>query len=121
MTRLNIFFKDKDLQIFYNALQIINYDEYSAIEHIIERHKDEFTKGIDLYKLFKSVVIDDKYYVRNITFNNIYDIPYENIGENTNILRVITLPNSKKILTMYPLYDKTESVEETETKLKRRK
>ena len=120
MTRLNIFFKDTDLQIFYNASQIMNYDIYTAVEHVIERHKDEFTNGIDIYRLFNRVSLDDEYYQRNITFNNIYDIPYENIGENIDILRVITLPNSKNILTMYPLYNK-DDMDENDIQMKRRK
>ena len=121
MTRLNIYFKDIELPIYYNATQIMNYDELSAVEHIIERHKDEFADNINLYKLFSEVSLDEKYHKRNITFNNIYDIPYPNIGENIDTLRVITLPNSKDILTMYPLYNEAERLDEQEFTLKRRK
>jgi len=50
-----------------------------------------------------------------LVFNDIYDIPYENIGINgENELRVVTQPNTLDIVSMYP-HNKNEMEEEFET------
>lgn len=98
----------------YTALQLIDYDEYASIEHIIERHtlendSSKFNSKIDVYKLFNDIknelTLDNK--INKLVFNDIYSIYYPNIGgHGENYLRVITLPNSKNILTMYPICGK---------------
>ena len=106
MKELNIFFeKETKIRVSYNNNQVVDYDEFVAIEHIIDGHKEEFSNGIDLYKLFNDIKskLTEEYKYRNLSTNDIYHIPYENIGEGCHILRVVTLPNSKDILTMFPL------------------
>ena len=113
----------------YNANQVFDYDEYVAIEHIIEQHKDDFSCGVDIYKLFNDIRprLLDEHKVNNLDINDVYFIPYPNIGEGRDILRVVTLPNSKDILTMYPgrkicgYFDDKELEDEDYMTLKRKK
>ena len=109
MMNLNIFFdEENEIRISYNNSQALDYDEFIAIEHIIDGHKEEFSSGINIYKLFNDIKkkLTAEYKIKSLSLNDIYDIPCENVGENCHILRVVTLPNSKNILTMYPLIEK---------------
>ena len=110
MQELNIFFKNIKFNYMYNNNQLIDYDEYVAVEHIIDRHSNDFSIGIDIYKLFNEISskLIDEYRVEGLKFNDTYDIPYPNVGYNKHILRVYVIPNTKNILTMYPLEDKLE-------------
>ena len=106
MKELNIFFdKETKIGMNYNNYQAVDYDEFVAIEHIIDGHKEEFSTGIDVYRLFNDIrgKLTDEYKFINLSVNDIYYMPYENIGDDCHILCVVTLPNSKNILTMYPL------------------
>lgn len=108
MKEFNIFFKCTRYDNLYNNNQLIDYDEYVAVEHIIDRHSNDFSEHIDIYSLFneiKSKLIDE-YRVDCLKFNDVYDIPYQNVGYDKHIIRVYTIPNTKNILTMYPLEDK---------------
>ena len=106
MKKLNVFFKDDNEVTFsYNNNQLFDYDECVAVEHIIERHKDDFSNDIDVYRLFNDIKsrLVSNYKINNLSINDIYHIPYPNIGNGCDILRVVTLPNSKDILTMFPI------------------
>ncbi len=122
MKELNIFFDEENkIPISYNNLQIVDYDEFVALEHVIENHDSDFSKDIDIYRLFNDIKskLTEEYKKRKLVLNDIYEIPYENVGENCHILRVVTLPNSHDILSMYPLLnDYLELDEETEEELK---
>lgn len=126
--KLNIFFKNYnyDHRFSYENSQIINYDNYLAVEHIIDRHMNNktsgtnFNKDIDIYYLFNEVsnYLIPQYKFNKLVFNDIYIIPYSkltniNIGSNNeNYLKVITLPNTKNIVTMYPVKNKYEVLED---------
>ena len=60
---------------------------------------------INIYKLFDDIKdrLTEECRIRTFTINDVYDIPYPNIGKSSNILRVVTLPNTTQILTMFPL------------------
>ena len=90
-------------------LQLLDYDEYVAVEHIVSRHSRDFSKNIDIHKLFVDIKksISDEYYVGKLVLNDIYDIPYEGIGDS-DVLRVICIPGTKNILSMYPLINKLD-------------
>lgn len=112
--KLNIFFdiKYRNFDNYsYTVKQIISYDSSLAVDHIIERHKKDFNRNIDIKKLFeeikKQLIKENKLNI--IHFNDLYVIPFKNIGNNTEkLLEVVTLPATNNILTMYPignLYD----------------
>lgn len=130
----NIFFDYdyKRVQLTYRNKQILDYDEERAIEHIIERHynnedKANFNKSLDPYQLFmeaKSMLAPENK-VKGLSYNDIYVIPYSNIGEyGEEYLQVVTLPNSRNIITMYPLITgisaEDENAIETKKKLSKR-
>ena len=51
--------------------------------------------------------------VNKLIFNDIYIIHYPNIGiNNQEYLRVVTLPNTKNILTMYPINNKYDVIDD---------
>lgn len=110
--KLNVFFAyDYEKTNNYGCNMILNYDEESAISHIFLNHvdsfdKNNFNKNIDIYKLFINIkkCINANNKVNYFTFYDIYFTHYPNIGENgENYLKVITLPNSDEIITMYPV------------------
>ena len=120
---LNTFFKDinyYDLKYNYSINQILDYDEYIAIEHILERHcnseeKSNFNKNIDIFKLFNNIknMLNEEYKINKLQFNDYYLIPYEIIGsKGENYLLVVTLPNTKDIITMYPVFNQYDDCEE---------
>lgn len=109
---LNVFF-DVDYEKMnynYSMNQLLDYDEYCAIEHIVDRHvKNDFNKKVDVYKLFNVVkdYLSEENKINKLNFNDLYLLRLDNIGANgENYLLVITLPHSKNIITMYPVEDK---------------
>ncbi len=109
---LNIFVKNAYLNrpLSYSEKQVISYDPYLAIENIIENQNIEdntvFNKDIDVYKVFNDVkkYLIEEYKTSDFSFNDKYLIPYEGIGKNgENYLKVVTLLDSKEIVSMYPV------------------
>ena len=101
----------------YYTQQLINYDEYAALEHI-QKHLDEndnkrlhtvFDSSIDLQQLFEQV--KEKIKVINptrFTMVEKYIICCEeeigiSDGEKVNTIEVVTIPHTKNIITMYPI------------------
>ena len=114
MKYFNIYFVNRcNVDYSYNNLQLLDYDEYVAVEHIISRHKKDFFSDVDIYKLFnsRSEKISREYYIGKLVLNDIYDIPYKGIGMS-DTLRVICLPGTKDILSMYPLTNKFDYEED---------
>ena len=108
MKELNVTFdKEYNKPMTYGCNQILDYDPYSALEHIIARHKYEFSSDIDIPMLFSSIgsSLSMSTFTGKFVLNDVYDVPFENVGSASNILRVITLPGTKQILSMYPLFD----------------
>lgn len=117
----------------YSQRQILNYNEEEAIKHVEEHHclnsnVTEFNKDLDIYEFFKQVKLlltEDKKFITSFydTYAiDIYGIGMGSIG-NINQLRVITLPDTKNIITMYP-YNGSEKIniedeEEQKPKVKR--
>lgn len=108
-----------DENLGYSEKQIIHYDAESAIEHIMDHHFDnprlsKFNDNIDIKQLF--VDIKNMLNKNNVVYDSIFDnyiIKYPNVGYdlkggNIHEMRVLVLPNTMDIITMYP-YAGTES------------
>lgn len=111
---LNIFFDTDYSKIDYKYTmdQLLNYDYNDAIRHIYKHHcnenKFDFNKNIDIEKLFFDVrnELKKENKINLIVFNDVYVIPKNNVGSNgENYLKVVTLPNTMDIITMYPAYN----------------
>ena len=106
----------------YSVNQLLDYDEYMAIEHILEGHtnsdeKTTFNQNIDVYKIFNDVqkLLTKEYKFNKLHFNDWYFIPYENIGsQGEKYLEVVTLPHTKNIITMYPVFSIYDNYDEEE-------
>lgn len=103
----------------YIKSQIFNYSTTMALEHIqnhIQAEEDEplksyFNKNINLDYLFKTVRIsidnskklnkDDILEVHNFA---IFNIGYQG-NDICNSIKVVVVPNTNKIITMYPICD----------------
>jgi tetratricopeptide (TPR) repeat protein len=105
---LNIFFKDELYLNNYGNAQAISYDEFEAIEYILDRHSKDFDENIDIVKLFVNIkqFLTKENQVNMFSTSDIYDIPYEGLSNETNNIRVLTLPNTKNIVNMYPILKK---------------
>lgn len=135
--KLNVFVKDHDYSSMmdtYTGKQIAKYNLHEAVNHIkkhLEINKkmygfrddeDSFDDCIDIYVLIEKVktMLDDKYKL-NSNLRDVYIIPYPGIGKDgSNFLKVVTIPNSSDILTMYPIHD-GYSIEDEETLVKTKK
>lgn len=116
----------------YSTKQIINYSKEEAIEHI-KKHKEEqkdkiihsvFSPDIDVEELFdyaSNHIGDDNFKYNNLM--DVYLLEYPNVGidkgHNINYLTVVTLPNSKDIITMYPYKSVTEKNNLNKSKVKK--
>ena len=123
---LNVLFNMDYEKIKYNYSmdQLINYDSYLGLDHVMYRHGEEpnrdFRDDIDVPLLFNTIkeqlVPENK--VKGFNYNDIYVVPYNNAGKhNENYIRVITLPNTKDIITMYPVPSKYDFVDDIEEEL----
>ena len=114
--KFNIFFDIDYESIDYNFSlnQMANYDKERVLRHILEGHidsndKNNFNSDIDIEKLMEEIKpeLNDNNKHNKFEFNDVYIIPYANIGNNgENFLKVITIPNTLDIISMYPVYDK---------------
>ena len=123
MKELNVTFdKVYNKPLSYGCNQLLDYDTYAALEHIIARHKYEFNEDIDISMLFATIgdSLTHETFSGKFVLNDVYDVPYDNVGVGSSVLRVITLPGTKNILSMYPLFDK-EYVDDENMSLQRKK
>lgn len=107
----------------YSETQNANYSLQLAKEHIKKQHmseketKGQITKGIEIEELLCYVA--DKITLENLSRVEIMDhyvieypgVGYTRDGETSDHLRVVTLPNTKQIITMFP--EKKSIVEST--------
>lgn len=122
---LNIFFKNyeyRSAHLNYCNKQILNYSKEEAMKHITDRHYNSddsecFNRSIDVLNLFNTFKekLDEKYKINGFSFNDIYVIPSENIGlSGQNYVKVVTLPNTHDIISMYPVYNKYDVSDDDE-------
>jgi lipopolysaccharide biosynthesis regulator YciM len=100
----------------YKEYQIIDYNYDMAIKHIKEFKNDTsdnnnhslIFENINIEELYLYCLkkINKEYFYKNL-FTDEYIIPYENAGYDNygpvNYVKVVTLPNSKDIITIYPI------------------
>lgn len=119
----------------YSEKQIINYNKKKAIQHIKSHHGEDsvyisyFNSNNDIEKIFNEIsdyIIDKKPYysgVYDVYIVHLNDIKMGSIyNEKLNDISIITLPNTKNIITMYPVNKVDEylnDVEQEEPKTKR--
>ena len=117
---LNRLFNIDDLNnMDYQDMQERDYSLDRAFDHICERHNyilddnsysfilnyEDLVKLVDLIN--KAIIISEK--TIDVNFNDVYYFKINNIGYNPNTLeytdyiKVYTLPNESKIMTMYPI------------------
>ena len=124
---LAVLFLCKELNVFvpeyefrypknYSFCQILEYDINETVWHLgshylnkrtidNEDEIDYFDNRLDAEELIEKVksMLDEKYKVISC-FRDVYIIPYPNIGvSGSNYLKVVTIPNTKDIITMFPL------------------
>ncbi len=103
----------------YSHHQLVDYNEKKAINHILKHKKvDEGGNSITVFnkkykpKKIKKIFYDSKEQILEMKqsyncFNSVYTIPYKDIGNNgEDYLRVVTLFDTKDILTMFPVPNK---------------
>lgn len=118
---LNIFL-DVDYQKYpyiYSIDLLIDYDPYLAIDHIINRHvssnSTDFAKEVDVYKIFNEIKsnLNESTKINILSYTDVYVVPYENAGTyGQNYIKVITLPNTKNIVTMFPVFTMYEYLDD---------
>lgn len=119
----------------YGEMQYANYSVNDAIDHIKREHisnesriKSNFYDWIDIEELMKNIkgkLIRENLYYRD--FSDVYIVDYSDIGmaennEIANAIKVVTIPNTLDIITMYPVNRqvyKKEMSEEVHPKQKR--
>lgn len=99
----------------YADKQIVNYDLKKALEHITFHQEENenktlhsvFNNSININDLFVYSLLnlkEENYYSNNVM--DIYIMEYPNVGtvngESVNYIKVITLPNTKQIITLFP-------------------
>ena len=113
----------------YNCQQLFDYNEDRAIEHVMNRHLNDFDDEDFILDLFDRK--DELLANQTCLSDNIFDkyiIPYRGVGSDENgvcnTLIVITNPDTHDIITLFPLsgcevYDKKQSVSQPKKKVKR--
>lgn len=110
-------YKKDNTRCDYIKSQILNYDLNLAYAHIEEHLKETdtntavFNENINLKELYKVIRenIDNKNKFNTEEFMEIHYFAIPNVGynngNNCNFIKVVVVPNTKDILTMYPVED----------------
>ncbi len=114
----------------YKEQQYVKYDYKKALEHITLRHTSKnnipnkdtgtiFYNKYDLEELFLAISRNIEFEKREIKlnwdFSDTYIFRFANIGisdydgRKLNYIRAATIPNTNKIITMFPTYNKKSS------------
>lgn len=115
--KYNIFFKNEFINEHIN-LDMVEYDKERAINHIYERHvnneddKYNFYYDVDVETLMEKAQENmTKANKQNVlVFYDYYVIPNRYLGiDDDYYLKVVTMPHTKDIITMYPVKNKFET------------
>lgn len=90
----------------YTEKQIMDYSDELCLHHVIDHRKisGAFSNNINVEDLI--INTKEKLTKDNIChgdFFDIYEIDYKNIGDNKDRYRVVAIPNTKDIITMYTI------------------
>ena len=121
---------DTPKELDYKEQQYVKYDHKKALEHITLRHTSKnniptkdtgtiFYNKYDLEELFLAISRNIEFEKREIKlnwdFSDTYIFRFANIGisdydgRKLNFIRVATIPNTNKIITMFPTYNRKSS------------
>lgn len=119
--KLNLLSKEEmENTTYYFRKQLVNYDEFRTIDHISE-HLDEIEEKRTHTLFYSNIDTMNLYYVCselikkmdpiNSTFADIYVVTFDNplgtiYNNPTNTIQIVTLANSKDIITIYPIVNK---------------
>ena len=137
LRRVQVFLKlfvnkkiDTPKELDYKEQQYVKYDHKKALEHITLRHTSKnniptkdtgtlFYNKYDLEELFLAISRNIEFEKREIKlnwdFSDTYIFRFANIGisdydgRKLNFIRVATIPNTNKIITMFPTYNRKSS------------
>lgn len=95
---------------------IFEYNKNQMYTHIYNQAtgKNEFNKRVDILLLLDMLEqgINKEYFLRNDIYDE-YAIPIENIGKNKEgYLKVLTIPNTSNVISIYPSATKYELFDE---------
>ena len=109
----NLITRDYDaIKITHTYLQLQDYSIDRLVNHIDKTHilynqASVFNENIDLEELVLTSpeLLEKAHLIENSVFD-LYHVKYDDIGyvgdEKTDCLEIVTFPDSKKIITMYP-------------------
>lgn len=127
--KLNIPIQDRDSYLTYGEKQAVEYSTKDALSHIKQRHGNKsgiasnFASNINITELFDEIKLQMTEETKvNENPMDIYEIDYKEVGydQNGNLvnrIKVIALPNTLNILTMYPS-DQGETIRKKDIKEK---
>ena len=115
----------------YTERQIIKYSKEKTLKHMAfhkEMNKNKtlhsvFNDNVDLEELYNYALLninEDNFYYNN--FMDIYLLDYPNVGivndKQVNYIEVITFPNTKQIITIFPYNKSIKEKRKENTKVK---
>ena len=112
--KLNLPVKERESYLTYGEKQAIEYNAKEALSHIKQRHGSKndqasnFSKDVNIKELFDEIKLQMTEETKvNENPMDIYEIDYKEVGydQNGNMvnrIKVIALPGTLNILTMYP-------------------
>ena len=129
-THINIKENKKVLYDIYSVAQQVDYSIDRLIERINKEHIHhnfvaKFNDDINLEELVMQIpeMLDNARLVSNRYYEK-YRLTYEGIGtvngEQVNTIHVVTIPNSKKIITMFPVNDEVKHYKQEKAKVKQK-
>lgn len=117
----------------YLYKQVVNYNFDDALVHINRKHtkddlENKFNEDVNIEELIlllpDLLEKEDTKLVQNYFFET-YEIPYANLGkengQDTDILKVVLLPNSYNVITMHPCKKEINEKENNNSKNKVKK
>jgi tetratricopeptide (TPR) repeat protein len=107
-TKLNLDIDIDENNMCYLEKQITNYSEFEALKHICKHFSKQkefhnsFLPNVDIINIFNTVPLDMLECTTSAA-TDVYEVEMGNeICEDTNILKIVTIANTHNIITMFP-------------------